>query len=381
MTRRKEYPEDLPILTRAVESASEGFVTIDEDHRVVFFNRAAEKLFGYRREEVLGKDLNAILTPACSHDHRAGVEKYLRSRRPRRRGHTRELTAVKKGGQAFPCTISFSVARLKGRVFFTGIVRDLSETKALQQEVAKQERLAELGRMVAEINHEIRNPLMIIGGFVNRLTRSATDTKTRSQVSMIAAEVRRLETLLEELRKLYLPRKLRPRTFDLTNLLREIHLFAQEACNGTRIQVDWVPDPNPLPVRADREKLKQLLINLVRNAVEAMGELGTLHMGTDRTDGRVSVTVSDDGPGIPDKVRARIFDPFFTTKKGGSGLGLPLCRRIVEDHKDCSMHLNSGEGEGTTIRIDLPLRRARAPMAGNRTKPEPGKKQGKPGDR
>jgi len=376
MPRRARTPEELPILTRAVESAGEGFVTIDQDHRVVLFNRAAERLFGYRREEVLGRDLNTILAPACSADHRAGVDRYLRSRRPRALGHARELTAVRKGGQTFPCTISFSVARMKGQVFFTGIVRDLSETKALQAEVAKRERLAELGRMVAEINHEIRNPLMIIGGFVNRLSRAATDPKTRMQVSMIATEVRRLETLLEELRRLYLPRKLRVRRFDLNGLLREIHLFAAEACSGTGLRVQWDPDPDPLRVRADREKLKQVLVNLVRNAVEAMGDSGTVRLATERSAQRVSVTVSDDGPGIPEKIQARIFDPFFTTKRGGSGLGLPLCRRIVEDHRGAAMHLISAQGKGTQVRIDLPVRQhAERPGPGRRQAADGGAEQ------
>ena len=357
MKSRKGNEEDLRILTRAVESAGEGFVTIDEDHRVVFFNRAAEKLFGYRREEVLGRDLNDILSPSCSTDHRAAVDRYLRSRRKRLRGHARELTAVKKGGQAFPCSISFSVSRMNGRTFFTGIVRDLSETKALENEVAKRERLAELGRMVAEINHEIRNPLMIIGGFVNRLSRSdsALDAKTRERTSMISAEVRRLEKLLDDLRELYLPHKLRQRPFDLTGLLREIHLFAQEACGENRIRLEWTQDTEPLPVKADRGKLKQVLINLVCNALEAMGEQGVLRMGASRQDGRVRLWISDNGPGIPDKLMTRVFDPFFTTKKGGSGLGLPLCRRFVEDHKGWSMHLKSRVGEGTDVRVDIPL--------------------------
>jgi len=360
MKPRKESREDLSILTHAVESAGEGFVTIDQNHRVIFFNRAAEKLFGYLREEVLGRDLNTILSPTCSLDHRAGVDRYRTSGRKRVRGHARELTAVRKGGQPFPCTISFSVSRSNGREFFTGIVRDLSETKALQSQVAKQERLAELGRMVAEINHEIRNPLMIIGGFVNRLGRCAADERTRERVDVIAAEVRRLENLLEELRKLYLPRKLRARTFDLTGLLREIHLLAQEACGETRVRVEWVPDPEPLPVKGDREKLKQVLINLVRNALESMGEQGTLRLGTSREDSRVAVWISDNGPGMPDKVLARAYDPFYTTKQGGSGLGLPLCRRIVEDHKGWSMHLNSRVGEGTEARIHIPLARSAA---------------------
>jgi len=355
MKTRRSNPDVTEILRGAVESASEGFVTIDQDHRVMLFNRAAEKIFGYRREEVLGKDLNTILSPGCSQDHRAAVERYLRARRARVRGHPREMVAMRKGGRPFPCAISFSVYRSGGRVFFTGIVRDLSEAKALEKEMAKQERLAELGRMVAEINHEIKNPLMIIGGLVRRLSRSTGNGRARNHLAVIASEVQRLENLLEELRRVYLPRKLRLRTFDLNALLRDVREMARESCRERGIRVTWTPDPAPLFVKGDRERLMQVFLNLVRNAVEAMGCEGDLRIATSRAGDRVSVAIEDTGPGIPDKVQARVFDPFFTTKKGGTGLGLPLCRRIVEDHKGGAIHMESREGGGTTVRISLPL--------------------------
>ena len=357
MKNSKKEPKKLDILSRAVESASEGFITIDENHHVIFFNHAAEKMFGYRREEVRDKNLNAILTPTCSRDHQGGVTRYMRTKRPHVMGHAKEMVAARKDGSLFPCTISISVSRLDGRFFFTGIVRDLSETRTLQEEIAKKARLAELGRMVAEINHEIKNPLMIIGGFINRLARTTVDKTILNQISVVGNEITRLENLLEELRRLFLPRRLHLSLFDLNELLEEVYLLTVEHCKECNIHVAWVPSPDPLPVKADRGKMKQVLINVIQNATEAMGEQGTLSISTTRSGEKLTLKIEDNGPGIPEDVQPRVFDPFFTTKKRGSGLGLPLCKRIIEDHKEFSFQLKSQPGKGTTIVISMPLNR------------------------
>ena len=125
---------ELLILREAVENTNEAFVTIDENHSVVFFNKTAEKIFGFSREEILGHDLNTILSPRCSQDHRLAVARYLRTKEPKLIGHESEFTAVRKSGETFPAAISFSVAGIGGRLFFTALVRDMTETRAMQQQ-------------------------------------------------------------------------------------------------------------------------------------------------------------------------------------------------------------------------------------------------------
>jgi len=160
---------ELVILKQAVENTNEAFVTIDRHHRVYVFNHAAERIFGYRRQEVVGHDLGVIMSPACSRNHRGAVQRYVESRIPSRIGHETEITATRKNGETFPASISFSVTQVEGELFFTAIIRDLTETKALQDQVAVSERLAALGKLVAEISHEIKNPLLIIGGLAQQL--------------------------------------------------------------------------------------------------------------------------------------------------------------------------------------------------------------------
>jgi len=353
--RLQHSPEELAILFGAVESTNEGFVTIDEHHNVVFFNSAAEKIFGYRRKEVLGKDLSTILAPQCSEDHSKAVNRYLRSKTRRIKGHARELVATRKNGETFPCLISFSVARVEGRIFFTGIVRDMTETHRLREQVTRAEHFAEIGRMVAEISHEIKNPLMIIGGFVRRLLKSTQDAASRPKLAIIASEVQRLENLLAELRDLYNPQRFRMRPFDMNALLNEVFILVKQATRSTEAQVSLRTATNSLQVRGNKEKLKQVFLNLSKNAMEALNGCGVLTIRSRLNGDRVEVCIEDNGCGIPEHARARVFDPFFTTKKGGTGLGLAICRRILDDHEDATFQLTNRRGGGTRARVLLPV--------------------------
>ncbi|MCJ7595165.1 MAG: PAS domain S-box protein [Desulfobacterales bacterium] len=184
--------KELALLKVAVENTNEAFVTIDETHRVFFFNKAAERIFGYNRDEVIGHDLDVIMSPRCSRNHREAVDRYVATKVPRRIGHDTEILATRKNGETFPANISFSVAEVGGRLYFTGIVRDLTETKALQERIIQSERLAALGQVVAEITHEIKNPLMLIGGFARQMTKQVNEEKSLEKLNVIVSEVARL---------------------------------------------------------------------------------------------------------------------------------------------------------------------------------------------
>lgn len=180
---------ELIILQGAIENTNEGFVTIDERHRVIVFNKAAEKIFGYTHQEVIGKDLQIVLGPECTVGHKKAVSSFIRTKKPKLIGHQTEFMAIRKNGERFPLSISFSVSEIGGQFYFTGIIRDLTETKALQEQIAKSERLAALGRLVAEITHEIKNPLVTIGGFSRQLTRNTRDEKSLNKLKIISDEV------------------------------------------------------------------------------------------------------------------------------------------------------------------------------------------------
>ena len=345
----------LVIQRSAVENTNEGFVTIDSNHKVIFFNKAAEKIFGYKRDEVIGSDLDVIMVPSCSRDHRQAVERYIETREPRRIGHDTEMTATRKNGKKFPAVISFSVSEVDGELYFTGIVRDLTETKALQEKIAKSERLAALGQVVAEITHEIKNPLMMIGGFAHQLVRENKDKGDVKKLNIIKDEVARLENLIKELNELYLFRTLTVEKIDVNNLLREVCSLIKDDCKRKNIYIEFKPEKDSLIIKGDRNKIKQVVLNLAKNSIEAMGNAGNLLVTSERKGDIVEIVIEDNGCGIPLEIKEKIFTPFFTTKSHGTGLGLSISRSIIEDHSGSSFILNSEEGKGAVFKITFPL--------------------------
>ncbi len=352
--------KEICILRNALDSTKEGFVTIDENHKIFFFNEAAEKIFGYSKEEVIGRDLDIIMTPECSKQHRMAISRYLDTddaKGPENSAHAEEMIVTRKDGTGIPVNISFSSFKYKGTTYFTAIIIDLTEIKDLKSRVVKAEELAALGKVVAEIVHEIRNPLMIIGGFAKQLFREHKKAKDTKKLKIIIDEIERLENLLKTIRAHYAPPAMVYRKVDLNMLLRDVFSEGKEVCKqkGIIARLDLEED-TICYVESDADKLKQVLLNLVKNAIEAMDNGGELYMGTRLIKGdKVEIIVSDTGCGIPDKIKPLIFDPFFTTKKDGTGLGLGICKQIIENHKGGRLSFESEENRGTTFRIQLPL--------------------------
>jgi len=347
--------QEMVILKNAVENTNEAFVTIDENHKVLFFNKAAEKIFGYSRKEVIGRDLNVIMSPSCSRNHRQAVTRYVTTRIPGRIGHETEMLSSRRNGDTFPASISFSVTEVNGRLFFTGIVRDMTEKRALQEQIMRSERMAALGQLAAEITHEIKNPLMLIGGFAQQLSRVIDDKKNLKKVNIITDEVKRLERLLADLREFHLPKTIASEKVDLNELLQEIYFMLKDDCEKKNIRIELNMRDNALLVTGDRNSLKQVFLNLFKNSMDAMEHGGVLSIQTSLIGDQVEITVADEGCGIPEQDKEKIFSPFFTTKKYGTGLGLCISKRIIEEHVDGSLSMKSKEGKGTSFKVSLPV--------------------------
>ena len=358
MEDRDDDINELAVLKGAVENTNEAFVTINREQKVLFFNKAAEKIFGYSRDEVLGRDLDVIMSPDCSRDHHRAVARYIETGVPRRIGHHTEIMAVRKSGEPFPADISFSISRVDGMLYFTAIVRDLTETKALQERINRSERLAALGQVVAEISHEIKNPLMMIGGFARQLVKENKDDKSLAKLQIIANEVQRLESLLKEMRALYLPRALETKPFEINTLLKQVQDFIKEDCEKRSIGLEFKTDREELFVEGDRARLEQVLLNLAKNALEAMEQGGKISFASGLKQGVAEISIVDEGIGISEEDQGKIFSPFFTTKKQGTGLGLSICKRIIEDHPGSSLSFTSKKGKGSTFVIRMPASRS-----------------------
>ncbi len=349
-----DQEKELNILRSAVESTNEAFITIDQDHKVVLYNKGAEKIFGYKADEVLGRDLNIILSPECSKNHHEAIRRFLETRQLRKKGHITELVATRKNGEKFPINISFSTFELDGKIYFTAVVTDISEIKHLQEKTKIMERLALLGKVVAEISHEIKNPLMMIGGFANQLLKSISDEKSKKKLEIIINEVKRLENLLASIKEYYAPPLPTKDRIDVARLLKDIFPLLKAECKRRNIEAKLNIMHEGVFVLGNEEKLKQVIINIAKNGIDAMKEGGILSISSKKENDRVKISISDTGNGIPKEIRDKIFDPFFTTKTNGSGLGLGISKKIIEDHNG-KLDFVTEEGKGTTFTIILPI--------------------------
>jgi PAS domain S-box-containing protein len=249
-------------------------------------------------------------------------------------------------------------------VSFLCIRRDITSRTQMEHRLQQSERLASIGEMSTYIAHEIRNPLFAIGGFANQLLRTVSEPAAREKIEIIIEESKRLDSILKSI--LTFARPVEPGTghTDLNRIVRDTMELMGLACESQGIEpVLNLADDLPL-IKADPELIKQCLINLVKNAVEAMPGGGLLTVRTGLGPAHVILEVEDTGLGIPPEIRDKVFSPFFSTKGRGSGLGLAMIKKILDDLGG-TVELASVPGIGTRVTLSLPPQLAVAkPAAG-----------------
>ena len=259
----EELRQKLEINTGVINSATDALVTITEDHLIVGFNQEAERMFGYSREEALGQDLKLIVPPPFKEIHGDFVRRYLATREAHVLGRQRRLSALRRDGQEFTLSISFSVAEIQGRLYFTAIMRDISEYQALEDRGLQNERLAAVGNTVSRIAHEIKNPLLIIGGFARQLLKVPTlDDQARQQLSMIAEEVRHLEEMVAEMRDFVRRPPVEKQPGQIAAAIQQALELFQDFFRERQIQVRVVEETPLPPLAFDPKQLHEVMINL-----------------------------------------------------------------------------------------------------------------------
>lgn len=229
----------------------------------------------------------------------------------------------------------------------------------LERRTVRAERLAELGTLTAGLAHEIKNPLSTIQLNLQLLqedlpAESIGGSRVHSRLRTVRQEASRLREILDDFLKYAGNLTLEREVLDLNTLVEEVSdFFAPQAAAG-KVRLRFVPSATPLRASVDSKLIKQALLNLMLNATQAMSGGGELMLGVERQDKNVVLSVTDTGPGIPPDDVKRIFEAYYTTKKGGTGLGLPMTRRIVEEHSG-SVQVQSEVGQGTRFRLVLPL--------------------------
>jgi two-component system sensor kinase FixL len=336
-------------------TGTDGIVTINENHQILGYNRGAEKIFGYTREEVLGQDLKIIIPQPYKEDHRNFVRRFIATRNPHVIGKHVQLTAQRRDGSEFPISISFSVAEVQGDLYFTGIVRDITEYKHMEERLVQAERLAAVGNTVSHIAHEIKNPLAIIGGFARQLQKkTGMDDKDQHKLTIIMEEVSRLEGMIAEMRDFVKRRAANKVPGDFDSLLDELVVMFEDTFKEQHIAVQRQKASQPPLVSFDPQQMRQVLINLFKNALEAMPHGGELSLATRVAAPFLEMSLADTGQGMTPEVKASIFQPYFTTKEKGTGLGLAITQNIMEEHGG-SIGVDSTPGQGTTFTLKIPL--------------------------
>jgi two-component system sensor histidine kinase AtoS len=342
-----------------IQNMSNGLIAIDRDSCITAFNPAASHMLGYEAEEVLYQPLPHLIQSA-------DLEKILKETLTS--GHAcahQEITIRHADGAALAVAVSAAplgptdVAEPVGVV---AVLEDLSEVKALEAERRRLDRLAALGEMSAVVAHEIRNPVAGIAAGVDYLTRNVPkDSPEFEGVQMIRGEIQRVNRILEDILFVARPARLKLSNEDLAQVIENVIQRCQAQIKESHVTVSTKFAKNLPLLQIDRQRLEQVFTNLVLNATQAMSNGGQLLLQTEirrprngPKPGEVVVTIADTGPGIPIEAQHRIFEPFFTTKTRGTGLGLTVARRIIEEHGG-SIKVDSEIAQGTRFTIKLPL--------------------------
>mgnify|MGYP001179525697 CR=1 FL=1 len=356
-------------LQSILDTVPDATVVIDEHGRITSFSPAAVRQFGFTEAEVLGRSVSILMPEPYHREHDAYVRRYIATGEKRIIGIDRVVVGRRKDGSTFPMKLVVGEMRSGGQRFFTGFVRDLTEREEsaarlqeVQSELARLARLNELGEMASTLAHELNQPLAAIANYTQgcvRFLRTVEDPvadRIREALEETVKQSLRAGEIIRHLREFVTRGQAEMKLESMRKLVEEAGALALVGSReqGVRSVFEFAPE-NP-DVLVDSVQIQQVLINLMRNAIEAMRacEHQDLLVRTSVEGGEVIVEVSDTGPGISDEVGARLFQPFVTSKAGGMGIGLSISKRIIEAHGG-RISASRNEAGGATFRFSLPL--------------------------
>lgn len=333
-----------------IENAADGVIAIDRQGDVTTMNPAAEVITGYQRHELVGQPYSMLF------DNTQFYSPVLDTLE-----HGTEHVALEISFPGRDRTIELSVTTSRihnthGEMIGALVIfSDLTARKETQRRMAQAERLATLGELMAGVAHEVRNPLTAIRGYVQILRQQTSDLIHQEYLSVVLKEIDSINKVIQQLLEFSRPRHSQWQQVSLNALVEETLVLVQTA--GVQARVDFISElDNELnPINADRELLKQVLLNILINAVQAISARGKIRIQTwQYSDSQQAISIEDNGCGIDLSLQKKIFDPFFTTKASGTGLGLALSQRIINAHQG-DIRLASLPGYGATFTLILPI--------------------------
>lgn len=347
-----------------LNSVSSGVISCDRRSVVVTANPAARRLLGLSEEDIFAFPLSRVF---------AGHEELLRATGSILSGEQKRATLETEltgGGRTMTVAVRITPHRSRGQTVGAVItLEDLTEIRDLTEQLLRAEKFTALGELVAGVAHEVRNPLGVIRASVQMigqeveegLVPAGKDSHLSGNVSapaeltqVMLQEIDRLDSVVNALLDFGRPSESQFGPVEPSHVLNEVVLLTRQFAKQQRVEVA-TNYPEVLPdIWADEDRMKQVFVNLISNAIQAMPGGGSLHVGAAADDGYLRVTFTDTGVGITKEEQKRIFDPFHTTRAEGSGLGLSIVHRIVDAHKGF-ISVSSEAGKGSTFTIELPL--------------------------
>jgi two-component system sensor kinase FixL len=354
-------------LRSILDTVPDAMVVIDEHGIMQSFSAAAERLFGWRAEEVTGRNVSILMPQPYRDAHDSYLTRYLTTGERRIIGIGRVVVGERKDGSTFPMELSVGEMQSQAERYFTGFIRDLSETQAterrlqdLQAELVHVSRLTALGEMASALAHELNQPLSAIANYVKGSVRILDQdqpdaAKVRNALVLAGDQALRAGEIIRRLRDFVSKGESERRVEPLAKLIEEAGALAMIGAKETGVRVTFSLSTATPYVLADKVQVQQVLLNLMRNAIEAMQESPRRDLTVTSTPGEddtVLIQVTDTGPGINPEVAARLFQPFVTSKNNGMGVGLSISRTIIEAHGG-RIWAESAPGGGTIFSFTL----------------------------
>ena len=340
-------------LEQIMGALQDGLVLFTKDNRVVLVSTSAERFIGLPRGQILGKTVEEIFTDANKLGRIILDAFALHQVLPQR-----EIEL--ENGRRSQIGLDF-IAERGERIGALLTMRDAESVRRIENELELSRRLAAIGRLTQGVAHEVKNPINAIVVHLELLREKMreADPNTRRHMDIIGNEIHRLDRVVQTLVDFNRPVELRLSSFDLRRLVEEVAMLAGPEAALQGVEVKTCIEPVSLPIKADNDLVKQALLNVVLNGVQAMEHGGTLTIVTRREDATASIEVRDQGKGIAPDIQDKVFNLYFTTKKSGSGIGLAMSYRVMQMHSG-SLNFTTELGTGTTFRLLLPLAEAQS---------------------
>jgi two-component system sensor kinase FixL len=358
-------------LRAILETVPDAMIVIDERGIVESFSVAAERMFGYEAAEVVGRNISMLMPAPYREEHDGYLHRYLRTGEKRIIGIGRVVSAMRKDGTTFPIELSVGEAKVGQGRLFIGFIHDITERQVterrleeLQTELAHVSRLSEMSQMGSTLAHELNQPLTAVLAYLGTAQHllEGSNEKAAAMIERAVGQAKRAGAIIHQLREFLGKGQTTRRPEAVNKIVEEASALAMIGAKQLEIQARMELDPSAPVVPIDRVQIQQVLVNLIRNGIEAMADsdMRELVVRTSAVNDVIEISVSDTGHGIAPEIAAKLFQPFVSTKASGMGIGLSICRSIVRSHGGDIQARPNSNGRGMTFLFTLPQDRPKA---------------------